>query len=109
MSDLKNIAFHRCAEPCQRQQRAVRLGHSVALSPDGKRLATGSNGKEAIKLWDLQSHEGILTLEGEGSQFWKSGFSPDGNLLGAVNQVGLLHLWQAHSWEEIAANAAGSH
>ena len=83
--------------------------HSVAFSPDGKRLAAGSDGQEAIKLWDVenaQDPQELLTLEGEGSFFWSSAFSPDGNVLGALNRKGLLHLWRAPSWDQIAAAVA---
>ncbi len=75
--------------------------HSVAFSPDGQRLATGSDGKEAIKLWDVESQQQLLTLEGQGSAFFKSAFSPDGNILGSMNQSGILHLWRTPSWGEI--------
>jgi len=58
---------------------------SVAFSPDGKRLATASNGKETIKLWDVESHQELLILEGQGSWFDSTAFSPDGNVLGSKN------------------------
>ncbi|HXJ61035.1 MAG TPA: hypothetical protein VNU68_30690, partial [Verrucomicrobiae bacterium] len=82
--------------------------HSVAFSPDGKRLVTGSDGKEAIKLWDVESHEELLTLESQGSMFSLTAFSPDGAVLGSVNAPGdsersVLHLWRAPSWAEIEA------
>jgi WD40 repeat protein len=77
--------------------------HSVAFSPDGKRLAAGGNGQEAIKLWDIDSHQELIALEGQGSMFHPSAFSPDGNLLGSRNFNGVLHLWRAPSWAEIAA------
>jgi WD40 repeat protein len=77
--------------------------HSVAFSPDGKRLATGSNGQEAIKLWDMKSHQELIALEGQGSIFHSSAFSPDGDLLGSSNLNGVLHLWRAPSWAQIAA------
>jgi len=76
---------------------------SVAWSPNGKRLAAGSDGTEALKVFDSQTHEELLTLEGDGSLFWGSAFSPDGNVLGSQSSEGVLHLWRAPSWEEIAA------
>jgi WD40 repeat protein/serine/threonine protein kinase/class 3 adenylate cyclase len=85
--------------------------HSVAFSPDSQRLALGSNGNEAIKLWDVESHLELLTLEGRGSLFMAStAFSPDGNLLGSRNAQGALHLWRAPSWAELelAAKAEGN-
>lgn len=83
--------------------RGFLLGvHSVAFSPDGARLAVGSNWKEAVKLWDTQSLQELLTLEGQGSFFYSSAFSPDGNILASLaGQSGKLHLWRAPSWEEI--------
>ena len=87
--------------------RGVLLGvHSVAFSPDGRRLAIGSSGIEAIQLWDVESSQELLTLEGVGSVFCRTAFSPDGNVLGSRNDAGLLHLWRAPSWEEIAAAEA---
>ena len=75
--------------------------HSVAFSPDNTRLAVGGNGPEAIKLWDLNSREELFSLAGQGTHFKFSAFSPDGNVLGALSRVGVLHLWRVPSWEEI--------
>ncbi len=75
--------------------------HSIAFSPDGARLALGSNAKEAVKLWDVQSRQELLTLEGQGSKFDSTAFSPDGNLIGACNSRGLLHLWTTPTLDEI--------
>ncbi|MCI0536792.1 MAG: serine/threonine protein kinase [Verrucomicrobiales bacterium] len=77
--------------------------HSVTFSLDGKRLAAGSNAKEAIKIWDTGSQQELITLKGRGAMFSSCAFSPDGNVLGALNSGGVLHLWRAPSWEEIAA------
>jgi WD40 repeat protein len=77
--------------------------HSAVFSPDGTRLATGSNGGEAIKLWDVASHHNLVTLEGQGSLIWRVGFSPDGDTLAAQSERGVLNLWHAPSWAEIAA------
>ena len=54
----------------------------------------------------MESREELLTLEGEGSRFYRTAFSPDGNDLGSMNQAGVLHLWRAPSWAEIEAEAA---
>jgi WD40 repeat protein/serine/threonine protein kinase len=75
--------------------------HSVAFSPGGQRLAIGSNGNEAIKLWDLESFQELLTLKGQGSMFNSTGFSPDDNILASSNSRGTLHIWSAPSFEEI--------
>jgi WD40 repeat protein len=77
--------------------------YSVGFSPDGKRLVCGSDGREAIKLFEVPGGRELLTLEGEGWLFDDLAFSPDGDCLGAVNDKLVLHLWRAPSWEEIEA------
>jgi eukaryotic-like serine/threonine-protein kinase len=74
---------------------------SAAFSPNGKRLAIGSNGDEAVKLWDVEGVQELLTLKGEGSLFVSVAFSPDGNTLAAANANGVLHVWHPPSAAEI--------
>ena len=101
----------KCSSPlaASRFVRGYSWGLSVAFTPDGQRLAIGLNGKRAITLWDMESQQEVLALEGEGSNFWRSESSPDGNVLGSENMKGVLHLWRAPSWAEIdAAEKAGA-
>ncbi|MCS7090388.1 MAG: serine/threonine-protein kinase [Limisphaera sp.] len=81
--------------------------HSVAFSPDGRRVVIGSNGNEAVKLWDAESLQELLTLAGSGSIFVSTAFSPDGNVLAACNMRGELHIWEAPSFEEITRTEQG--
>ncbi len=85
--------------------------HAVAFSADGRRLATGSNGREAVKLWDMSTYRELVALSGQGSMFKFVAFSPDGRWLAACSWGGQLHLWRAPSWEEIetAEKQEGSH
>jgi WD40 repeat protein len=80
--------------------------HSAAFSPESTRLVAGGDGDEALKLWDVDSCQELLTLEARSDVFWTPKFSPDGNVLGSLQQEGLLHLWHAPSWAEIAAAEA---
>jgi WD40 repeat protein len=90
--------------------------YSVAISHDGRRLAAGcglpvsditasgaTNRTDGITVWDLQSLEEVATLEGEGSPLDHVAFSPDGGTLAALSHNGILYLWRAPSWGEIAA------
>jgi WD40 repeat protein len=80
--------------------------HTLVFSADGKRLAVGGGDHEAVKLWDTESWQDVFTLEGQGTGYMDARFSPDGNTLTWGNQSGVLHVWHAPSWEEIAAAEA---
>jgi len=53
---------------------------SIAFSPDGKILASGSYDK-TIKLWRAANGEVIRTLKGQGGIVYSVAFSPDGKIL----------------------------
>lgn len=86
--------------------RCMLGAHSVAFSPDNKRLAAGSSGHESIRLWDVESKEELLALDEPSWGSWKTDFSADGNVLGSLDMLGVLCLWRAPSWEEISAAEA---
>jgi len=50
---------------------------SVALSPDGARVLTGSNDKTA-RLWAVETAQEIRAFLAHESQVWSVAFSPDG-------------------------------
>ncbi len=75
----------------------------MAWSPDSARLAVASGAQESIKLWDVQNREELLTLAGPGGLLAHAAFSPDGNVLSALDGKGILHCWLAPSWDQIRA------
>jgi WD40 repeat protein/RIO-like serine/threonine protein kinase len=77
--------------------------NAVVFSPDGQRLASGSQGDEAVKLWDVPTRQEVATLSGEGLIADGLTFSPDGNLLVGINAQRKALIWRAPSLEEIAA------
>jgi eukaryotic-like serine/threonine-protein kinase len=85
---------------------------SLAFSPDGRRLVTGSgtNPDAALRLFDVETWLDVLTLEAEGSFFHIAKYSPDGNAIGLLDLYNNLTVWHAPSWEEIEAaeNAVGT-
>ncbi len=95
------------AEPLQMMRVFLQSPHCVVFSPDGRRLAAGSSGREAIKLWETATWQEVLTLAGEGTMFRFVAFSADGQTLMARNDQGFLHIWSAPSIELVESSPDG--
>ena len=80
---------------------------SVAFSPDGKTLASGSNGG-TVKLWDVGTRTNVATL-GTGRSV---AFSPDGETLALGGTeggtIGTIQLWNVPAREHITTLRHGS-
>ncbi len=76
---------------------------SVALSPDGKRLASASAG--TIKVWDAISGLEVLTLTGHTNWVSRVVFSPDGKRLASASgewrKGGEVKVWDTTSGQEM--------
>ena len=66
---------------------------SVAFSPDGRLLASGSWNSTIIRLWDVASGQLVRTLEGHTDEVTSVAFSPDGRLLASGSGDGTVRLW----------------
>gem|GEM_PF-1139054 len=85
--------------------------HSLTFSPGGQRLATGSVGLEAVKLWDVATFREVTSLEAE-VVLRLIRFSWDGSTLVGASDDGTLFVWRAPSFAETdtagKADAAGT-
>src|SRR5947209_5060841 len=65
---------------------------SVAYSPDGKTLASGSY-DQTVRLWDVATGKEQATLQGHTDRVWSVRYSPDRKTLASGSGDGTIKLW----------------
>jgi len=79
-------------------------GHSygvtaVAVSPDGQRIASGSQ-DNTIKIWDATTGQEEKTLAGHSDWVWGVAFSPDGRRIVSGSNDKTMKIWDATTGQE---------
>jgi WD40 repeat protein len=82
--------------------------HTLAISPDGKVLATSSGGggeegaSSTVRLWDLRTHHQLGMVTDQSGFVGALAFSPDGSTL-ALTERGLAQLWDVRTRHKISS------
>ena len=69
---------------------------SVAFSPDGSRIVTGS-GDRTAKVWDARTGTALLELKGHMGAVGSASFSPDGSRIVTGSDDGTAKVWDART------------
>jgi WD40 repeat protein len=80
---------------------------SVAFSPDGQLLASGSQDK-TVKLWEVKTGTLLHTLQGHDAAVFSIAFSPNGRLLASGSWDSTVKLWQVSSGNQQLPSKDGS-
>ena len=93
---------------CLRTLTSNSAVNSVAISPDGKILASGSDDK-TIRLWNIDTEQAISTLTGHSRAVQSVAFSPDGTILASGSDDQTVKLWNLKNCEEICTFSGHNH
>jgi hypothetical protein len=75
--------------------------YSVAFSPDGKRIVSGS-ADQMLRLWDAQTGKPIgEPLQGHQDRVYSVAFSPDGKRIVSGSWDGTMRLWNAPTLDSL--------
>ncbi|MHC0066153.1 NB-ARC domain-containing protein [Nostoc sp. UIC 10890] len=96
--NLAEVNFQNTAFDKSVFAKSLKSVYSLALSPDGKLLATGDISGQ-IHLWQVADGKNLLRFKGHKGWVWTVTFSPDGQTLASGGHDGLVKLWNIQTGE----------
>jgi WD40 repeat protein/DNA-binding SARP family transcriptional activator len=75
---------------------------TVVFSPDGRRIAAGSDLTDTPPVWDVETGELLFTLDGHEEDVRAVSFSPDGSRIVTGSWDATARVWDAATGEQVA-------
>lgn len=92
--------YVRCMETGEGSLHHRDLVRSIAWSPDGMRLATGST-DGAVRVWNADAGKELLTLRGHGESVTSLAWDRGGSRLATASEDGNVKVWNASNGEHL--------
>ena len=102
--NLRGFEWYYLSRLCHPEELTLE-GHagsvsSVAFSPDGQRLASGS-ADQTVKIWDSATGKELFALKGHAGRVTSVAFSPDGQRLASGSGDKTVKIWDSATGKEL--------
>ena len=91
-----DLAGNQIGEPFQGHDDWIR---TVAVSPDGKQIISGSD-DQTIRIWDFQGNQIGQPFQGHKHGVRAIAFSPDGKQIISGSDDQTLRVWRGGDWSD---------